>query len=760
VLSLPRFAREYVAKQMREVREARAGHAENNAGMRLFSRPWLLSTISLPALLALLAAEPLASQVTWTNVPLVGGRTNPGMAYDLLRGVTVVFGNDPTYLRKTFLWDGTNWTEHPPQSGTHPRLRGAHVSMCYDLGRDRVVMFGQPGSGAVQTWEWDGSKWLQKTHKTSPPYSEALVYDAARGKTLLVGGSDTWQWDGSDWSKLTPVNRPPRRAFPNVAYDSWRKRIVLFGGDRVLNDTWEWDGKNWAKLAPKTSPPAGHTDYQMVYDSARRVCVLAGNGRTWEWNGKNWLKRTLAVYPPSLGQHGMTYDTRRRRVVMLGGRDKHGVSSEVWEFDGTKWQIAWGGDPADVGGHRLAYDSVRDRTVLFGGRRSWTPSTTNHTFEFDGVQWERKSPVASPFPSIRWDHAMAYDSSRKQVVMFGGRGASKPPFTWLWDGTNWVPRLPKNSPTTRDGHMMVYDSARQRIVLFGGDNSGGALTDTWEWDGRDWQNRKPIQSPPASCCGGGGMAYDAARKRSVLLAWRGSTSPPETWEWDGTNWQKRSPVTTPLKNLGRAMTYDGARQRVIITNRLETWEWDGTNWQKRKPQTTPSGQGGGAAVTYDSNRERVILYGGGRDMQEYGPTHPAAYTPFGRGCPSTGAPTLTNPIRYRPWLGEIFGVEVRGIPTGRSAVLLLGVSRSTWGSTPLPLDLTGIGMPGCSLLVSLDVVLPLQNIAGTAVFAARIPVDSKLLGLKFYNQAVVQDPRANALGLILSHAAEGRIGGK
>lgn len=66
----------------------------------------------------------------------------------------------------------------------------------------------------------------------------------------------------------------------------------------------------------------------------------------------------------------------------------------------------------------------------------------------------------------RSSHAMAYDSARGRVVLFGGQGSSD---TWEWDGNDWTLRSPNNSPPARSRHAMAYDSARQHVVLFGPD---------------------------------------------------------------------------------------------------------------------------------------------------------------------------------------------------------------------------------------------------------------------------------------------------
>jgi hypothetical protein len=81
---------------------------------------------------------------------------------------------------------------------------------------------------------------------------------------------------------------------------------------------------------------------------------------------------------------------------------------------------------------------------------------------------------------------MSYDSRRQRVVLFEGANSSDPSQwfgdTWDWDGVWWVQMHPATSPAGRQGQAMAYDSARGRIVLFGGaDGFGDLLADTWEY---------------------------------------------------------------------------------------------------------------------------------------------------------------------------------------------------------------------------------------------------------------------------------------
>jgi len=46
--------------------------------------------------------------------------------------------------------------------------------------------------------------------------------------------------------------------------------------------------------------------------------------------------------------------------------------------------------------------------------------------------------------------------------------------TWVWNGAHWIRKTPPTSPPPRFGHAMAYDTARREVVLFGGLLASGA----------------------------------------------------------------------------------------------------------------------------------------------------------------------------------------------------------------------------------------------------------------------------------------------
>ncbi len=223
------------------------------------------------------------------------------------------------------------------------------------------------------------------------------------------------------------------------------------------------------------------------------------------------------------------------------------------------------------------------------------------------------SPGGDPAPgggvqtslARRFGHAMTYDASRQEIVLFGGGtgGAFAGDETWAWDGSEWSQKSPDNKPSPRSFHAMAFDSARNVVVLFGGRDPGESFNDTWEWDGADWTRRTPAAVPPRLSSGQCAMAYDAARQVSVLCA-------GGTWEWDGANWIERTSSCPD-----EVMAYDAARQEVVAFGR-QTWTWDGADWTERTPTTSPPERfrgvrvGSRHAMAYDSTRNVVVLFGG------------------------------------------------------------------------------------------------------------------------------------------------------
>src|SRR5262245_47773942 len=62
---------------------------------------------------------------------------------------------------------------------------------------------------------------------------------------------------------------------------------------------------------------------------------------------------------------------------------------------------------------------------------------------------------------------------------------------------------------------------------------------------------------------GHAMAYDSARKVTVLFGGWDGTSDNGTWEWDGSAWTPRI-TSAPLSRYDHAMVYDSVRGVTVL----------------------------------------------------------------------------------------------------------------------------------------------------------------------------------------------------
>jgi hypothetical protein len=112
----------------------------------------------------------------------------------------------------------------------------------------------------------------------------------------------------------------------------------------------------------------------------------------------------------------------------------------------------------------------------------------------------------------------------------------------------------------------------------------------------------------------------------------------------------------------------------------------------------------------------------------------------------------------RPILNQTFSVDLSLARASSPAILITGVSKTKWGAFNLPLDLTPLGAPGCSLLCSVELTLGLAtDPAGAAKVPFSIPNTPGLVGLQWFNQFAVLDT-VNVLKLVFSNGGEAIVG--
>ncbi|TET32711.1 MAG: hypothetical protein E3J72_18900 [Planctomycetota bacterium] len=329
---------------------------------------------------------------------------------------------------------------------------------------------------------------------------------------------------------------------------------------------------------------------------------------------------TGAVYSnvfTSVGTHTVNFSVLDTGgLIALGSFDvvvtEHGGFSIV---PGTRHGVDFPGPRFD---HAMAFDSVRGVVVLFGGR-DYEGTNYSDTWEWNGTTWANVSPTGvagTDFPTARYRHAMAFDGTN--VILFGGNiGGTE---TWEWNGTAWTDVSPAgvagtDFPTSRTEHAMAYNGTD--VVLFGGSSN----SDTWHWDGAAWTDVSPGGVAGTDFPTGRNnhtMAFDGT---NVVLFGGGANE--DTWEWDGAAWTDVSPggvagTDFPTGRENHVMAFDGTDVVLFGGNDGsdldDTWEWNGSAWTDSSPAGTagidfPIGRDR-AAMAYDSTRGVAILFGG------------------------------------------------------------------------------------------------------------------------------------------------------
>ncbi len=196
-----------------------------------------------------------------------------------------------------------------------------------------------------------------------------------------------------------------------------------------------------------------------------------------------------------------------------------------------------------------------------------------------------------------------------------------------------VPLL-ANHPSPRLQAKMAFDESTGTAVLFGGrgieDPATGlthATDETWIFVHDQWLQQFPASRPAARSAHA--MTYDSQRGRVLVFGGRRESSElrgkftllDDLWAWKNGEWQQLETTARPPVRQSHDITYDRDRDRVIlfggyrytadgktIEPLYDTWEFDGTTWTE--VQATGSGpKVDKPLLAYDAARKETVLVG-------------------------------------------------------------------------------------------------------------------------------------------------------
>lgn len=141
----------------------------------------------------------------------------------------------------------------------------------------------------------------------------------------------------------------------------------------------------------------------------------------------------------------------------------------------------------------------------------------------------------------------------------------------------------------------------------------------------------------------------------------------------------------------------------------------------------------------------------------------AAFNPFGSGCRGpAGTPQMAVVQNSLPVIGKQFQLSVTGLPNAvyNTVFGVVGLSKTQWKATKLPLDLTSMGITGCSMYVSPDYMEEIPKVGSTATWTMRVPNQAGIVGRTVYLQTWVIDGHANPGAVLVSNAGEAKLGSR
>ena len=406
-----------------------------------------------------------------------------------------------------------------------------------------------------------------------------------------------------------------------------------------------------ASVGPNVLTPPQNTTGQVAQAVSLSV-VAAGPGPLgyqWRLDGSNLVDgakvsgsqtSVLNLGPPLLYWQDGNYDVVVTDNCGLGLSVTSSVA-KVTVAPGWQWVFRTTNGPAARFAEALAYDSIRGVTMLFGGGTIsgglYVPC--GDVWEWNGAQWSQRmtySPTSGWFfvssggswipdyqtvPVPRLMHAMAFDSHRGRVVMFGGRSTTPAGSdfflgdTWEWNGVRWYFRT-TNGPVSRLNPAMAYDSDRGVTVLYGGFLSTSEAAGVWEWDGNLWTERLATNGPSTSYYQNeDATAYDSFRKETFLGPTTDGFFLDNFWNWNGASWSYEGTGFGSITSPGYgAMDFDSYCRRCVYFGGTgpssATAIWDGRNWTLLGTSLTTPPARQQTAMTFHENRHASVMMGG------------------------------------------------------------------------------------------------------------------------------------------------------
>ena len=371
------------------------------------------------------------------------------------------------------------WTRITQPAGGPPGR--ATAAGAVDTRRHRLIVQGgvaYPGVDCycptqypfADTWVLDlapGGEWTRLPTEPATPLPRlepALVFDPGAGRFVVFGGGfwhspqrDLWNFSTErGWYEEEVTPGPPALTRPRFLWDPSTQQPLLVGRTDRLEPIYEvWSlyehpttSSSWKQVAPYLEPPAAPSDELGValdpqlarlyfsggFEGSSQLQVYAVNPSTRDWT----LVQADGNGPSARTGHASHYDPIRRRLFVIGGRTRYGISfAETWVLDlsgrpgpnGYPWRRLDGSSPSGVLDGLVSYDPERNQLLL---PRSPGSGPRALPLGEDVPAWQN-IPVRGPTPRGGYFGATAFDPAERQFLHVPGTDYDRF-FTSTWIG--------------------------------------------------------------------------------------------------------------------------------------------------------------------------------------------------------------------------------------------------------------------------------------------------------------------------------------
>ena len=637
------------------------------------------------------------------------------------------FANSSTGVRGVACWDGAAWQPLGDGIGTGSPADIEIVRALAVLPNGDVIAGGDfttaGGAPANSIARWNGVSW---SALGAGPNDGIRTLRALPNGELLAGGWFTAidgvpaayaaRWDGVSW-----------HAMPGLSNSVWSFDQLPMGdiiagglfnvGGLAQTHVARWDGTSWTAvgdglgywITTVTVTPAG----ELI--AAGDFTASTGARSVARWDGAAWT-------PLSVGALGFDDDITAIEVlpdgsIAVGGsfQDVDGVTvNHVAITDGVSWSALTTGT---IGGQPDVYclQSIGSGDLIVGGSFASAGGVTAQQgiALWDGASW-REMPGWQP--GITRTLFELPDAT----VLAGATAVQR------WNGQSW----------SQMGQALV--GARAFALLPNGALAAGCHSQFGatfrRWNGIWWEP----WGPPLD----GNVNALVVDRNGDLIAGgsfrhAGALQVEHVARWNGTTW---SPLAggIPLYSV-HALTLLPNGDILAGAGSYAVQRWDGAQWSVVQNEAGPS-----VVRALASSPDGDVLVGGdlghatGARFVRLSTTCPASVTPFGAGCAGSGGLDQLAAATL-PWIGSTFVADATGMPDPAFVI-------SVQGFQPVAVPLASIlpvGVPGCELLVSPDILGAQVSTNGSATIALPIPPTMSLVGQVQHLQAVALGIDAN-----------------